>query len=50
VSKRSPGSKWAMKQEKERYRKERERYRAKLLRRRAAEQSALDEQATSVVD
>lgn len=37
MSKRTPGSKWAIKAGKERYRKERERYREKLARRRAQE-------------
>jgi len=37
VSKKTPGSKYAMKQGRARYLKERERYREKLARRRAAE-------------
>ena len=38
--KKTPGSKWAMKAGKERYRKERDAHRAKLRRRREAEDAA----------
>jgi hypothetical protein len=40
MSKRTPGSKYAMKQGRERYRKERERYRQRVANRRAQEEQA----------
>jgi hypothetical protein len=43
--KKTPGSKWAIKQGKERYRKEREAHRAKLRRQRAAIEGGTDEAA-----
>ena len=44
MSKRSPGSKHAMRIGKERYKAERERFRAKLARKRELEQGAPNEQ------